>query len=239
MKVFSRSSRYRIYDSVYKGNSFKYYFDIHDSIPIYCQNIVEDDGEIQYEDYTLQSYKFNNFDSASFFKLIADSLASLSGRCKLESIDSVIAHRPKITKNDTIAPDFRYVSFAGDSVELSTVLKKNKLVLLDFWYLSCGPCRDAIPKLVSIYKKYHNLGLEILGVDPFDTNRLSIENTIKKLGINYPIALADTSVAQKYKVQGYPTLFLIDPNKKILFYAGGYSEDLETRLSKVVEKHLR
>ncbi len=238
MRVFSQSSRFRIYDSVYHGSSFKYCFDLRDSIPIYCQDIVEDNGEFQYEDYQLQSYKFNNFDSATFFRVISDSLASLTKRYGLESSDSVSARRPKIRESDTLATDFRYVSFAGDSAEFSTLLKANKLVLLDFWYQSCQPCRQAIPELVSIYNTYHEQGLEILGLDPFDTNRLSIQNTMKRLGINYPIGMGDTSIAASYKIQGYPTLFLIDSRKKILFYQKGYNENLKTRLSNMIEKYL-
>lgn len=45
--------------------------------------------------------------------------------------------------------------------------KKNKvgrMVLVDFWFSSCGPCLQAIPHVVELQKRYKSFGLEVVGI---------------------------------------------------------------------------
>ena len=41
---------------------------------------------------------------------------------------------------------------------------KGKVTVIDFWAAWCGPCRRENPNVVRIYDKYHDKGLEIIGV---------------------------------------------------------------------------
>jgi thiol-disulfide isomerase/thioredoxin len=41
---------------------------------------------------------------------------------------------------------------------------KGKVVLLNFWGTWCGPCRVEIPDFIRLYDKYHESGLEIVGI---------------------------------------------------------------------------
>ncbi|HDZ21997.1 MAG TPA: redoxin domain-containing protein, partial [Phycisphaerae bacterium] len=47
-----------------------------------------------------------------------------------------------------------------------TTLKelRGKVVLLDFWGYWCGPCVYSIPNLMELHDKYHDKGLEIIGI---------------------------------------------------------------------------
>lgn len=64
----------------------------------------------------------------------------------------------------TKAPDFTLNTPEGDSVTLSEFVKGKKLVLLDFWASWCKPCREESKVVKAIYEKYHDKGLEILGI---------------------------------------------------------------------------
>ena len=41
---------------------------------------------------------------------------------------------------------------------------KGKCVILDFWGYWCGPCVHRMPDLFKLYDKYHDSGLEVIGV---------------------------------------------------------------------------
>jgi thiol-disulfide isomerase/thioredoxin len=41
---------------------------------------------------------------------------------------------------------------------------RGKVLLVDFWATWCHPCTAALPKIESLYEKYHRDGLEIVGV---------------------------------------------------------------------------
>lgn len=62
-----------------------------------------------------------------------------------------------------------YINFSapdvnGNIVELSNVLKENKVVLLDLWATWCGPCIAKTRLAKPIYEKYKEKGFTILGV---------------------------------------------------------------------------
>ena len=116
-----------------------------------------------------------------------------------------------------IAPDFTMLNNEGDSVTLSKV--KGKLKLLDFWASWCGPCRQEMPNLVKLYKNYQTRGLEIVSVS-LDTDRQKRLNSMIEEGMTWK-SLSDLKVPQSpvaalYAVQSIPFTVLLDSDNKIL-----------------------
>jgi peroxiredoxin len=60
------------------------------------------------------------------------------------------------------APEIEGKDVDGKTVRLSDL--KGKVVLVDFWATWCMPCLAELPRVREAYAKYHEKGLEVLGV---------------------------------------------------------------------------
>ena len=116
-----------------------------------------------------------------------------------------------------VAPEFSLPDTAGVSVSLSDF--RGKYVLLDFWASWCGPCMAEMPNVKEIYKKYHDQGLEILGVS-LDSKKEPWVNAIEKNELNWhhvsTLNKFDCPIAQRFRVTGIPRMYIIDKDGKII-----------------------
>ena len=88
---------------------------------------------------------------------------AFAGNRTLAKVDTYVQKELSLAPGNP-APDFTLNDTKGNPLTLSDVYKKNKVTMVDFWASWCPPCRAFNPELVQIYKKYHKLGLEIVGV---------------------------------------------------------------------------
>lgn len=63
-----------------------------------------------------------------------------------------------------------------------------QVVVVNFWYAGCPPCRSEATELESLYKKYQGKGVDFLGVDIYDSADTVIAFE-KSFGITYPSVL--------------------------------------------------
>ena len=86
---------------------------------------------------------------------------------------------------------------------------------MNFWATWCAPCRAEIPRLIELQKKYAGRGLRVLGIS-LDDDRAPVEPACEKLGLNYPVAIGDARLAERYGgILGLPVTFLIDCEGRI------------------------
>ena len=62
---------------------------------------------------------------------------------------------------------------------------RGKVVLVNYWATWCAPCRKEMPKLDAFYKRYHDRGLEIIGIS-IDFDRDFDKARRMAHGVSYP-----------------------------------------------------
>ncbi len=64
-----------------------------------------------------------------------------------------------------VVHNFAFTDVNGNAVSVSEALSNNKLLILNFWFAGCGPCRSEFPTLISAYEEYRSAGVELFAID--------------------------------------------------------------------------
>lgn len=141
------------------------------------------------------------------------------------------------------APDFKAIDLNQQTITLSQ-FKGKSVVLLDFWASWCFPCREGVPHLKTLYKKYHSKGLVVVAISE-DMNREAWIEAVQKdsTGMWYHVPIAERyaegpskinndDIYQNYFVQAIPVTMIIDKNGKIIYRQVGYSKESEEVLDR-------
>jgi peroxiredoxin len=111
------------------------------------------------------------------------------------------------------APQFSLAARGGQNISLAQY--KGQVVMLNFWASWCGPCRQEMPLLESIYKKYHKLGFIMLGVN-VEPDTQAANEWLKVTPVSFPILYdTESKVSKLYDVAGMPTSVIIDRAGKV------------------------
>ena len=110
--------------------------------------------------------------------------------------------------------------------QFSLYAQKGSYVVIDFWGSWCGPCIKALPDLVALRNKYKRNGVQVVSLaydGVADIPKLKEIIVEKKLDWNH--VLLDKKGKQTtlvdYKVQAFPSIFLIDPKGMVLIRGEG------------------
>jgi peroxiredoxin len=109
---------------------------------------------------------------------------------------------------NSAAPDLVLSELGGESFDLSKL--RGKVVLVNYWATWCAPCKKEMPVLNSFYRRYHEQGLEIIGISadrPQDFARMRrMSGTLA-----YPTATLDRISQDGFgPPAGFPLTYVID-----------------------------
>ena len=117
------------------------------------------------------------------------------------------------------APEFELKALNGTSNSLSSLRKKGH-VLVVFWAVECVYCYAHIKEFNRAHDEYKNklliAAINIGGEYPVEVAEYVKDNNLKYLVLSE--RLKNLDVGESYHVLGTPTLVLVSPQGKILFY---------------------
>ncbi len=220
MKTLRKECNYWISKQDYLPIQYSIAFDL----------VMNNDTMYQFERNVLSNYELNTINDKN--------------QLKLESIPKYINLKdytpyksPELLPKDTIAPNWSLRSLEDEIINLSDF--KGQLLLIDFFYKSCYPCMLALPALQRLHEKYSEKGLKVIGIDPYDTKEKDeIDTFLAKRGVTYTVLLGGKDVAKDYHVSGYPTIYLIDRQGKILFTQVGYGDGTEVKIEEIIKNNI-
>lgn len=116
-----------------------------------------------------------------------------------------------------------------DGAPLTMASLRGKVVLIDFWTYSCINCIRTQPYLKALYAKYHDKGLEIVGVHtpefPFEKDAGNVKDAVEAAGLEYPVVQDnDYTVWDSYANQYWPAEYFVDANGNVRYAHFGEGE---------------
>lgn len=140
------------------------------------------------------SYKFSG--SASFITLIS---APIDG----ESMSGA-----SFEVGDVIY-DFEFTDTEGNTRKISDILKEKKMILLNFFFTTCGPCASEVPYMEEAYQMYKD-DVEVIALNPYGADDETAVAVFKSTyNLSFPMAKVPNNWASMAS-GGYPTNYVID-----------------------------
>ena len=142
--------------------------------------------------------------------------------------------------NGAIYTDFIAETKDGKSVQLSSLMKPGKMMLIDFWASWCVPCRAKMKELRKVYDQLKERNITVLSISK-DEKRSAWEKASKEDDVIWTNTcdlkpFRENSIGKAYKVTNVPQLFVISPEGVIATQNPSLKEILKTSPSKTTSK---
>ena len=116
-----------------------------------------------------------------------------------------------------------------------------RVVVLDFWATYCPPCREEIPHLIDLQRRYGAQGLDIVGLNvggPDD--RPKVSGFVRDYRIQYTLAYPDPELVNLYLGNNdtIPQTLVFDRKGQLVKHFIGYDQTLPAELEQAIQTSL-
>lgn len=138
-----------------------------------------------------------------------------------DSIPSVPSSKEAPVAAGPKAADFKLETLDGGTVSLDQFA--GKVVFLNIWATWCGPCREEMPSMETLYNELKgNKDFVILAISQDVKGRSAVAPYVEKNGYHFTVLLdPENKVGSSYDVSGVPETFIIDRKGRIVAHHMG------------------
>lgn len=109
-----------------------------------------------------------------------------------------------------LAPPLVLTRLDDESFDIDKL--RGKVVLVNYWATWCAPCKKEMPVLNAFYRRYHDEGLEMIGISA-DRSRDFEKMRAVSRGLSYPTSTLDRISRNGFgPPEGFPLTYVIDRN---------------------------
>ena len=171
--------------------------------------------------------------------LVADTLKP-TGQKVLESAPKVKRYplplKSRNFRTGQLLPFFEARDIRGELFNLKAT--RGKVVVVNFWFISCAPCRREMPELnalVASYEDTSRVQFISIALDPKD----KLDTFLATSPFSYRVIDNGRALANRYGVLSYPTHVVLDQEGRIAFHSVGYAALTSPWLRKTIDRLLR
>lgn len=142
-----------------------------------------------------------------------------------------------IRAREPFAPDFNFTTLEKENISNASL--RGKVTLLDFWGTWCPPCRESVPILRNLNKKYSGKPFQLVGVssdEDEDVWRTYIEaqhmNWSEYIDLSGDVQLA-------FKIESFPTYIVLDKDGVVRYRQSGLGESTQGDIEDAINKALK
>ena len=172
-----------------------------------------------------------------------EGIAEMNAFLAMPGADSeTVAEARRIVANPLrarapFAPDFSFTT--RQNQDLSNAALRGKVVLMDFWGTWCPPCRESVPILRNLNKKYAGKPFQLVSVSSDDDEDvwktyIQAEHMDWSQYIDLP-----GDVLHSFKVESFPTFIVLDKDGVIRLRQSGEGPTTESDLEDAIGKYLK
>lgn len=138
-------------------------------------------------------------------------------------------------KSSRQAPAFTLPDTAGREVSLSDY--HGRVVLVNFWYPACGPCRGEFPYLEKVARRFEDRGFVVISINVHPEEAAEVGPFFQNTGYPFLPLQGDSKWAlDAYGVRGTPDNFIIAPNGDLIARPDIYNVETQRLLEEWLEE---
>lgn len=173
----------------------------------------------------------------------ADGTAELNALLALPKIDAAMAAAARrmmanpLRVRTPFLPRFSFTT--RENLAVSNASMRGKVVLLDFWGSWCPPCRESVPILRNLQRKYAVKGFQLVGISS-DEDEDAWKAFMESQNMDWPDYLDSSGTVQgAFEIGSFPTFIVVDKDGVIRFRQSGLGSETQSDLENAINQALR